>query len=65
MGGLAALSDLGIRPVRAEPAPETTRIRLPKASLCTSPVYIAEELLRAETRKRELKLRKAERQISQ
>ena len=48
MGGLAALSDLGIRPARAEPAPETTRIRLPKASLCTSPVYVAEELLRAE-----------------
>jgi len=46
---LGATSLLGLpRVASAEPPPEITRIRLNKASLCTSPMYIAEELLRAE-----------------
>ncbi len=46
---LGAASLLGFpRVASAEPPPEITRIRLNKASLCTSPMYIAEELLRAE-----------------
>ena len=36
------------RTFAADPPPETTRIRLMKASLCTAPAYVAEELLRAE-----------------
>ena len=35
--------------LRAEPPPETTRIRLAKIpSICVAPQYVAEELLRAE-----------------
>ena len=52
---LAKASALGVagfldvpRAFAADPPPETTRIRLMKASLCTAPAYIAEELLRAE-----------------
>lgn len=46
---LGAASLLGFaRVASAEPPPEITRIRLSKASLCTSPMYIAEEMLRAE-----------------
>jgi NitT/TauT family transport system substrate-binding protein len=46
---LGATSLLGYpRIAAAEPPPEITRIRLIKASLCTSPMYIADELLRAE-----------------
>jgi len=36
------------RAFAADPPPETTRIRLMKASLCTAPAYVAEELLHAE-----------------
>ena len=36
------------RTFAADPPPETTRIRLMKASLCTAPAYVAEELLRRE-----------------
>jgi NitT/TauT family transport system substrate-binding protein len=42
---------LGVRPspAFAEPPPETTRIRLVReSSICLAPVYIAEELLKAE-----------------
>jgi NitT/TauT family transport system substrate-binding protein len=50
-GALAASSLLG--PVRswaaAEPPPETTRVRLVKElSICLAPIYVAEDLLRAE-----------------
>lgn len=46
--GAAGLTALYRRPAWAEPPPETTRIRLVKASLCTAPEYLAEDLLRAE-----------------
>ena len=42
---------LGLRPapIGAEPAPETTRIRLAQIpGICVAPQYVAEELLRAE-----------------
>jgi NitT/TauT family transport system substrate-binding protein len=40
---------LGPPPAAAEPAPETTTIRIPKLrSVCLAPLYVAEELLRAE-----------------
>ena len=46
---LGAASLLGFpRFASADPPPEITRIRMATASLCTSPMYIAEELLRAE-----------------
>jgi NitT/TauT family transport system substrate-binding protein len=46
-GGAAGM--LKHRPTAAEPAPETTRIRLVReSSICLAPVYIAEELLKAE-----------------
>ena len=48
LGGSVALVGRTVNPARAEAPPETTRIRLMKASLCTAPAYIAEELLRAE-----------------
>ena len=46
--GSIALARRTAQPAWAEPRPETTRIRLVKASLCTAPAYVAEELLRAE-----------------
>jgi len=49
LAGTAAF--LGLRPEisRAEPPPETTRLRIPSnASVCRSPEWIAEELLHAE-----------------
>ena len=49
MAGTAAL--LGLRPesAAAEPPPETTRIRIHDAPItCFAPVYVAEELLKAE-----------------
>ena len=46
--GAAGLVGLGIKPTFAEPPSETTRIRLVKASLCTAPAYVAEDLLRSE-----------------
>src|ERR1700674_4944654 len=45
--GAASFLDIH-RAFAADPPPETTRIRLMKASLCTAPAYVAEELLRAE-----------------
>lgn len=51
LGALASAAGLlGLTPrsVMADPAPETTRIRLVKASLCVAPMYLAEDLLRAE-----------------
>jgi NitT/TauT family transport system substrate-binding protein len=48
VGALAGAALLDLEPARAEPPPETRRIRLMKASLCTAPAYIAEELLRNE-----------------
>ena len=47
--GTAGILGLGPRSVSAEPPPETTKIRLPAEPLpCTSPMFVAEELLRAE-----------------
>jgi NitT/TauT family transport system substrate-binding protein len=49
LAGTAGL--LGVRPetASAEPPPETTRIRLPDAPItCFAPVYLAEDLLKAE-----------------
>jgi NitT/TauT family transport system substrate-binding protein len=46
--GAAAVFGLRSESASAEPPPETTRIRLIKASLCTAPAYVAEDLLRAE-----------------
>jgi NitT/TauT family transport system substrate-binding protein len=44
-----ALLGLGIRPVAAEPPPETRRIRLHKmAGICIAPQYVAEEFLHLE-----------------
>lgn len=48
LAGSVALVGRTVNPAWAEPPLETTRIRLMKASLCTAPAYIAEELLRAE-----------------
>ena len=52
VGGLAAVGTtgvLGLRPVAAEPAPETTRLRLSQiAGICVAPQYVARELLQAE-----------------
>ena len=48
LAGSVALLGGTVNPARADPPPETTRIRLIKASLCTAPAYVAEELLRAE-----------------
>ena len=48
LGGLTATVAMA-RPAGAEPPPETTRIRLVKIpSICRSPQYIAEDLLKAE-----------------
>jgi NitT/TauT family transport system substrate-binding protein len=45
----ATVLGLGRQPAAAEPAPETTTIRIPKVrSVCLAPQYVAEELLRAE-----------------
>src|SRR5215510_5727014 len=49
LAGMTGL--LGVRPrsVAAEPPPETTRLRMVRVpSICQSPQYLAEELLRAE-----------------
>src|SRR5262245_21303707 len=47
--GTAALAGLRPRSVSADPPPETSRIRLVRsASVCISPLYLAEELLRGE-----------------
>jgi NitT/TauT family transport system substrate-binding protein len=47
--GAAATLAQGFRTADAEPPPETTRIRLPRSpAICISPLYLAEELLRAE-----------------
>ncbi|HEY7648724.1 MAG TPA: ABC transporter substrate-binding protein [Methylomirabilota bacterium] len=48
-GATASLAGLGPRPASAEPPPETRRIRLIKIpSICRSPQYIADELLRGQ-----------------
>jgi NitT/TauT family transport system substrate-binding protein len=47
--GAAAIAGIGSKSTRAEPPPETTRIRLAKVpSICVAPQYVAEDLLRAE-----------------
>lgn len=47
--GLCGGAGLVSTPARAEPPPETNRIRLVKfPSVCQAPVFVAEELLRAE-----------------
>jgi len=47
--GFAGLLNYDIKPVAAEPPPETTRIRLIHAPVyCLAPQYLAEELLRLE-----------------
>ena len=47
--GLCGLAGLASNPARAEPPPETNRIRLVKfPSVCQAPVFVAEKLLRAE-----------------
>lgn len=52
VAGLAAVGTagvFGVHPASAEPAPETTRLRLSQiAGICVAPQYIAQELLRAE-----------------
>jgi NitT/TauT family transport system substrate-binding protein len=49
LAGTTGLFQLGIRPVAAEPPPETTRIRLHKmAGICIAPQYVAEEFLHRE-----------------
>jgi NitT/TauT family transport system substrate-binding protein len=47
--GAAGLCGIASKAAHAEPPPETTRLRLLKVpSICQAPVYVAEELLRAE-----------------
>ena len=48
LAGSASLFGLDCEPARADAPPETPRIRLVKASLCTAPAYVAEPLLRME-----------------
>ena len=49
LAGTAGLLGVHPRPVAAEPPPETTRIRLVHdPSICVTPHYLAEELLRAD-----------------
>jgi NitT/TauT family transport system substrate-binding protein len=48
LAGSAALYGVDLQNATADPPPETTRIRLVKASLCTAPAYVAEELLHRE-----------------
>ena len=49
LAGTAGLLSLRSGPVAAEPPPETTRIRLVHdPSICVTPQYLAEELLRAD-----------------
>jgi len=52
VAGLTAVGTagvLGVRPAIAEPAPETTRLRLSQVSgICLAPQYVAQELLQAE-----------------
>jgi NitT/TauT family transport system substrate-binding protein len=46
--GAACMAGLNLRPALAEPPPEVGRIRLVKASLCSAPLYVAEDLLHTE-----------------
>ena len=49
LAGAAGLLGVGREAYAAEPPPETTRIRLVReSSICLAPLYIAEELLKAE-----------------
>src|SRR5262249_22434716 len=49
MAGTCGLLGLHPAPARAEPPPETTRIRLDRSEgICIAPQYVAEDLLRAE-----------------
>jgi NitT/TauT family transport system substrate-binding protein len=48
VAGSAGLFGVDSRVAVADPAPETTRIRLMKASLCAAPAYVAEDLLHSE-----------------
>src|SRR5215470_6602726 len=49
LAGTAGLLGVYPRPVAAEPPPETTRIRLLQfPSACQAPLYLSEDLLRAE-----------------
>src|SRR6266511_4482074 len=49
LAGTAGLLGVHPRPTTAEPPPETTRLRLVHdPSICVTPLYLAEELLRAD-----------------
>ncbi len=49
LAGTAAVLGLKSEPAAAEPPPETTRIRIHDAPItCFAPIYVAEELLKAE-----------------
>ena len=50
LAGTAGLLGVPLRPVAAEPPPETTRIRMvyPDISVCPIPQFVAEELLQSE-----------------
>ncbi len=48
LAGAIGLPGVDVHSAVTDPPPESTRIRLMKASLCTAPAYIAEELLRIE-----------------
>ena len=48
LAGAVGLPGIDGHSAVTDPPPETTRIRLVKASLCTAPAYVAEELLRME-----------------
>jgi NitT/TauT family transport system substrate-binding protein len=49
IAGAAAVFSLSADPARAEPAPETTRLRLVQIpTICQAPQYVAEEFLRGE-----------------
>ena len=49
LAGSAGLLGYDLKPVAAEPPPETTRIRLSQIpGICVAPQYVAEELLRGE-----------------
>src|SRR5262249_30175965 len=49
LGGTTLAAAARPSPASAEPPPETTRIRLVReSSICLAPMYVAEELLKAE-----------------
>ena len=49
LAGTTGLLGLHLRPVAAEPLPETTTLRIVRtASTCAAPQYVASELLKSE-----------------